>query len=927
MTNREAFRTPAASIARLSRVQGTMRRVGSLGISRLFVALLLTAGMCEVRLASADEAPCGRCVVVVASPAHADRLPPRLSGVEILVRVRPGGEAAGRQMVEAVVERGGRAGLLIEGLPRRALPPALASALETVVIRIDDALVVPVELHYDLKTRLTALRASLPRHVPIGIAAPDAMLGDLLAHDIGAYADFVVGRSPPSVLVPWWFDAGELSEVATAVRGTHSGAPARSLWQAPRDGEVLTRMLADLAAAAAILPEGLVLVHGASVRVACGERQSDVWLDPETLDHVSWIDDCQTNLLRVTPADRAAEVVALSTGDLLVSIRESTGERFAEGIDVRAPRLLTVQEVIARHQAAVARQASRVRTRISTGTLTLTFEAPGFPAPVTIGSDAIIYSDRTRTEIEQRSIRVNGLAFGDRGVPRLPLIEPERVVSAPLAIELTDMYAYTLAGTETVNGTPCYVVSFEPLGERSLFKGKAWIAADSFALVKLAATQVRLRGPIVYSEQVDRFEQFDEQIWLLRESRVHQVYQGAAHRTPIERVLALHRHEINAADFTDRRAGAYASGHVMLRDTADGYRYLARRSGVEGAAGEAIPPNIHGPAERVRTIAVGMIVDPNITRPLPFAGVNYVDFNLFGTGMQFNGFFGGTFGQLAFSLPSAGGSRWQLAGRAFAIASSFNDRAFLEGREQYERNIRQRPAHLSVQGVRPLSERVSLGVGYDLDYTHYAPAESTDPAFVVPASHLVHGVRVVVEARKRGWNASAWWAPAVRQAWRDWGGPGSDEYRSEHRDFQRYGASLARSIVLTPALVARGEAAWMGGHDLDRFSRYSFGAFDNPLRGYPSALIRYDRGAVLRGAMAWSASSRLRLDGFADAAFVHDPGFGEGLHRFTGIGMAVEAPAPFGTLLSAEWGFGVQGRRNDGHRGTHVFRVTAYKIF
>jgi len=45
MTNREAFRTPAASIARLSRVQGTMRRVGSLGISRLFVALLLTAAL------------------------------------------------------------------------------------------------------------------------------------------------------------------------------------------------------------------------------------------------------------------------------------------------------------------------------------------------------------------------------------------------------------------------------------------------------------------------------------------------------------------------------------------------------------------------------------------------------------------------------------------------------------------------------------------------------------------------------------------------------------------------------------------------------------------------------------------------------------------------------------------------------------------
>ena len=66
------------------------------------------------------------------------------------------------------------------------------------------------------------------------------------------------------------------------------------------------------------------------------------------------------------------------------------------------------------------------------------------------------------------------------------------------------------------------------------------------------------------------------------------------------------------------------------------------------------------------TLAVGVIVDPNISMPLPFAGLSYVDFNLFGTGTQLSAFFGGTYGQLAFSAPSLGGTRWQLAGRAFA---------------------------------------------------------------------------------------------------------------------------------------------------------------------------------------------------------------------------------------------------------------------
>ena len=96
------------------------------------------------------------------------------------------------------------------------------------------------------------------------------------------------------------------------------------------------------------------------------------------------------------------------------------------------------------------------------------------------------------------------------------------------------------------------------------------------------------------------------------------------------------------------------------------------------------------PVQRVRTIAAGVIVDPNITTPLPLAGLSYVDFNLFRTGTQFSGFFGGSYAQAAFSSPSVRGTRWQLAGRAFAIATSYNDRAFVDGRELYDRDITQR---------------------------------------------------------------------------------------------------------------------------------------------------------------------------------------------------------------------------------------------
>jgi hemolysin activation/secretion protein len=119
----------------------------------------------------------------------------------------------------------------------------------------------------------------------------------------------------------------------------------------------------------------------------------------------------------------------------------------------------------------------------------------------------------------------------------------------------------------------------------------------------------------------------------------------------------------------------------------------------------------------------------------------------------------------------------------------------------------------------------------------------------------------------------------------------------------------------------------MAGRDLDRFSRYSFGTFDNRLRGYPSALIRYDRGAVLRGALAWAAAPLIRVDAFADTAAVHDPGFGRRSRSYTGIGAAIEVPAPFGTLVAVEWGYGFQGINSNGSRGTQVVRISGYKMF
>lgn len=610
-------------------------------------------------------------------------------------------------------------------------------------------------------------------------------------------------------------------------------------------------------------------------------------------------------------------------------------DAFTEAVEVRGAPRLTAQEVVARHQAVARRQAARIDAVISHGVMTLTFEAPGFPAPITVTSDTVIYQGAGRTELEQRSIRVNGIEFKAGGVPRLPIIEPERVATPPLVIALSDLYRYRLGDDETLRGVRCYVVEFEPAaGGVPLFRGRAWIAMDSFAALRISASQTGLRGAIVSSEQIDEFTQIEDGSWLLSRSEVRQLYEGAAHRTPIQRVLALTKHEVNPPEFAVRLQRAYASSSLMLRDTAEGFRYLKREPVGEAASGQ--PPaaprvEVADPSDRIRTIAAGVIIDPNISIPLPFAGLSYVDFNLFDTGAQLNAFFGGSYGQLAFSIPSLRGSRWQLAGRAFGIASSYNDRSFRLGREIYEENVRQRPAHASVWLLRPLTPRLSVRAGYELDYTRLTRASETAANFVVPANQVAHGARLSLEGQHAGWAGSVWWNPARRSGWRAWGPTdvtdGVTNYRPEHATFQRFGFLVSRATAVSPTLVTRFEVAGMSGQDLDRFSRYTFGTFDNRLRGYPSALVRYDRGAVFRSALAWSMSRFARLDGFADTAVVRDRGFGTGYRNYTGVGAALEAPAPFGILASVEWGYGFRGVTADGGTGTHVIRVSAFKVF
>jgi hypothetical protein len=870
--------------------------------------------------------PCAACAEISLTPAQVLAAPPGLNGVHLLLRIAPGTAAVDWSGALADLRaRKGNVGVHLTDVPRDD-DPLLSVGGEVLLIEVHEG--EPDRVAYALKRAFTRARA-VRSTTTLVLAGGRQTILELLQRDIAPYVDALLSLDAPLGAAAggghpeWRMSGGGLQAAAQVIDNRGNGET--TVWTLTGDPVDAFSVLRDLAVLQSWLPRGLVAVPDRAMR--CGGAEIPTFLDPQTLDLVANAASCAPDAPVAADVDGVTLDHVQVEGATLVRLRGGTGERFAQGVEVAGARSLTVEEVIARHQAAVARQDREIRTAIATGTLTLTFEAPGFPAPVTVTSRTTIYRADARTDFQQQDIRVNGVSFSGGGVPRLPIIEPERVAAPPLAIALNASYTYRLIGRESIDGHDCYLVAFSPRDrQQPLFDGRAWIDTREFALVRTSAVQTGLRGPVTASEQTDDFRPVAPGIWRLARSDVRQTYEGAAVRTPIHRLLILDRYEINPADFRARREAAYASTDVLLRDTPQGFRYLVRPEASGTVSAAYVEPVVAPRVDRVRTLAAGVIVDPNISRPLPFAGLSYVDFNLFGTGAQLNAFFGGSYGQMAFSAPSVRGTRWQLAGRAFAIASSYNDRAFVEGREQYEQDIRQRPAQAAIWALRPVSPRVSLRFGYEWSYTRYTAGDVTAPAFVVPANQVIHAALVAVDLQRAGWQGSMWWRPARRAGWHRWGLPSSG-YDASQSDFQQYGASVSRSLAIRPRLAARFEAAWMGGQDLDRFSRYSFGTFDNRLHGYPSALIRYDRGAVLRTAIGWSAARALRIDGFLDTAQVHDPGFGLRSRNYTGFGAAIEAPAPFHMLAAVEWSYGIRGINSDGSTGTHVLRVTAYKVF
>jgi hypothetical protein len=145
------------------------------------------------------------------------------------------------------------------------------------------------------------------------------------------------------------------------------------------------------------------------------------------------------------------------------------------------------------------------------------------------------------------------------------------------------------------------------------------------------------------------------------------------------------------------------------------------------------------------------------------------------------------------------------------------------------------------------------------------------------------------------------------------------------RTYDRYQASLSRDFYLNPLAKIHVNGAYFGGHDLDRFSKYQFGMFDDTrIHGVPASGVRYGELAMVRGSYSLNIFEQYRLDLYLDRAWGRDSAGRGAWDPITGVGTAVNVRTPWNTILRADFGKSILPARY-GSLGSTVFQILLLK--
>lgn len=603
--------------------------------------------------------------------------------------------------------------------------------------------------------------------------------------------------------------------------------------------------------------------------------------------------------LRTTRDDAAqrtdATIVLPGPGTWLVDFNRGAEAGFIQQEDVTGARTLSVEEILARHQARQAMERDASPRYVMDGRIQQYFR----PTVTDPGYDVItvnrFFVDRVDgTEWEEREFSVNGAKFGEPRPP-FPLLQPEKVLTPPLQIELDARYRYRLQGSERIGEHDTWVVAFEPQRKgQSLYRGTVWIDKATYARVRQQAAQTALSAPVISNDEVQDFAPVraadGRDVWLPSKLYNQQLILIAGRNLLVERRITFTGYAIAPDDFAAQRQAARGGARTMYRDTDAGVRYFVKDGDQRVVSDIA--------TTRARALALGVTVDPGFGYPLPIGGINYLNFRFRGRqDTQVAVLFAGVLAAGNIQRPKALFGKVDASIDFFAIAPPATDRLFGPGGEREDQSLLTWPLSTGLNLGWQATTYQRVSGQYLFRFDGYVRNSTTAEDFVTPTSTVSNGVGLLYEYRRGGYALTANGTWSRRASWRPWGDP--DALTATPASYTKYQAVATKVFYLGPFSKVIVNGAYFGGDSLDRFSQYQFGLFDDTkIHGVPSAGVRYGELAMARGQYSFNILDQYRMDLFVDQAWGRTrPNGVKGVsdlpwEPLTGVGVAFNVRVP-----------------------------------
>lgn len=596
---------------------------------------------------------------------------------------------------------------------------------------------------------------------------------------------------------------------------------------------------------------------------------------------------------------------------LLEFSRLKTGLVGEEKVSVTETYRIPVEVIIARYQAVQEAQDQFLGDYRSDAQVDYHFKLPGSTGSLDVTfMNTFFFQRGTGAKWVQNQLLVNGVAWRGKTIPQLPIIEPEKVNTLPLALTLGRDYSYRYLRDEVADGRNCYVVEFVPLPEAkgSLYSGKVWIDKETYNRVKMSVRQTGLQPPQVSNDETDTYEPLKDAggrtYWVLTRVAGQQIFSVAGANVATERFITFKNFSLNDPAFGEEVAKAEASDKRILQDTDQGLRYLKKEK--DGTRKIEMEP------KSGKWFAVGgAYYDPSLSYPIPLAGVNYFDYDYRKTKTQVNLFVAGAVNTLTVSKVDLW-PKVDANADAVLFAFSFDDRYYAPqaspGVEQGE--------EVKAERVKILREYADVGLGWRFTqfsklkltlaakYYRYGRVSRTAPGFVLPKDHADLEADLGYSYARRGWTLSADYEAHHRTAWEPWGfmPPGSDV--SRQRNYALWSASFSKAFYLPAFQKISTGVTWLDGKDLDRFSRYQFSYMgDQSLSGFSGSGVRFDKGAIARLGYQFNIANVIRFGLNVDQARVRPQRDLDLWQNHTGVGLSAAVTGPWQTYWTLDLGY------------------------